>query len=325
MNLPSLSVIVPNYNHARTLPVCLRALLAQSAPALEVIVIDDASTDDSVAVIEGFARQHPAIRFIRHEANRGVVAGMNHGLDLARGDFVLFAAADDEVLPGLFEKSLRLLAAHPGAGLCCAIGDWRQAERGLRWHMGVGMSPEPAFLDPARLVDLERTGRLFIASHTTVFHRERTRAAGGFAPALKWHCDWFVMHVLAFRHGICHVPESLGILNIRGASFHERGRRNPAEYRQLLGELLRRLNSPECADVVGRIRACGALYLFGGTVLRAVAGQPANRHFLTAAFLRKNLWHSFKLSVKRFVPAWLGNLYLRLAGFRVKDRKPGTH
>ena len=318
MNLPTLSVVVPNYNHARSLPVCLRALLAQSVAAVEVIVIDDASTDDSVAVIEDFAKRHPAIRFLRHDTNRGVVAGMNHGLELARGDFVLFAAADDEVLPGLFVKSLRLLAQHPEAGLCCSIGDWRQAERGLRWHMGVGMAAGACFLAPDGLVELERTGKLFIASHTTLFHRGRLIAAGGFPDALKWHCDWFAMHVLAFRHGICHVPEPLGILNIRGASYHEQGRRNAGEYNRLLDELLRRLASAGCADVVDRVRASGALFLFGWPVLRLVAGRPEHRHFLNAIFLRKNLWHAFKLTVKRFMPAWLGNLYFRLAGYRVE-------
>jgi len=54
MNAPGLSVIVPNYNHARCLPRCLDALLAQSVPAGEILVIDDASTDDSVRIIESY-------------------------------------------------------------------------------------------------------------------------------------------------------------------------------------------------------------------------------------------------------------------------------
>jgi glycosyltransferase involved in cell wall biosynthesis len=317
MNLPTLTVVVPNFNHARALPACLRALLAQSVPALEVIVIDDASTDDSVSVIEDFARRHPSIRVLRQETNRGVVAGMNRGLELARGDFVLFAAADDEVLPGLFEKSLNLLAQHPGAGLCCAIGDWRQPERGLRWHMGVGMAGTRCFLPPAAVAGLERAGRLFIASHTVLFHRERLLAAGGFPPELKWHCDWFAMHVLAFRHGLCHVPEPLGILNIRGASYHEHGRRNAAEYRELLGRLLDRLASESCADVRAPIRDSGALFLFGWPMLRLVVSDPRGREFLTPRLARRCVWHAVRLVAKRFTPAWLGNLYFRLAGYHV--------
>ena len=61
MNFPKLSVVIPNYNHAAYLPHCLQAVLRQSAQAMEIIVLDDASTDDSVKVIESIARQHPLI------------------------------------------------------------------------------------------------------------------------------------------------------------------------------------------------------------------------------------------------------------------------
>src|SRR5256884_7474545 len=138
MTLPRLSVIIPNYNHARFLPNCLEAILRQSEQPFEIIVIDDASTDNSVEVIEAFTKRNPIIRFYRNEQNRGVVSGMNRGLELARGDYVYYAAADDQVLPGFFEKSLRLLNEHPQAALCCTIGDWREIETGFNWHVGVG-------------------------------------------------------------------------------------------------------------------------------------------------------------------------------------------
>ena len=95
--LPSLSVVLPNFNHAQHLPASLAAILSQSLPALEIIVIDDCSTDNSVEVIQSFAAKHSTIRFIRNEVNQGVVWNMNHGLKLARGDYVVFPAADDQV------------------------------------------------------------------------------------------------------------------------------------------------------------------------------------------------------------------------------------
>src|ERR1700739_2587645 len=75
----SLSVILPNYNHAKLIPRALRAFLNQTPPAREIIVIDDGSTDDSVKVIEEFAQCHHSIRFVRHATNRGIIAAVQSG------------------------------------------------------------------------------------------------------------------------------------------------------------------------------------------------------------------------------------------------------
>ena len=61
MNPPPLSVVVPNYNHAELLPHCLDALLKQTLQPLEILVVDDGSTDGSVALIEGYCQRHPHI------------------------------------------------------------------------------------------------------------------------------------------------------------------------------------------------------------------------------------------------------------------------
>ena len=312
MSMPTCSVILPNYNHAQFLPRQLTALLAQSVPPLEIIVVDDASTDNSVEVIERFAREHASVRLIRSETNQGVVAGMNRGTELARGDYVLFAAADDEVLPGLLEKSLRLLAQHPRAALCCTIGDWREERTGLRWMMGVGMADAPCFLAPEQMVALEKRGRLYIASHTAVIRRSALIEVGKWLPELKWYCDWFAIYCAAFRHGICHVPEPLAAFNIHEASFYTSGRRTPAAHREVLENLLRHLNRPEFRDAEERIRASGAMYQFAWPLLKLLLSRREYRRYLTAPFVRKNVLHIFRLLMKRVLPAWLGNLYLRL-------------
>ena len=85
------------YNHAQYLPGCLNSLLQQSVQLLEIIVIDDASTDNSVAIIEEFAAKHPVIRVVKNERNRGVVHNMNEGWKQALGEYIYYAAADDLV------------------------------------------------------------------------------------------------------------------------------------------------------------------------------------------------------------------------------------
>src|ERR1700687_483080 len=105
----TLSVVLPNYNHARFVGRALAALLGQQRTADEIIVIDDGSTDDSVRVIDGIAASAPAIRVLHNASNIGVIATLQRGLEAARGKYVYFAAADDWIFPDFFALALRRL------------------------------------------------------------------------------------------------------------------------------------------------------------------------------------------------------------------------
>src|SRR4051812_43020886 len=76
----TLTVVVANYNHGRFLPRCLAAIAAQTRAPDEVLIVDDASTDDSLTVISAFETRLPGFRLIRRENNCGVVATLNEGL-----------------------------------------------------------------------------------------------------------------------------------------------------------------------------------------------------------------------------------------------------
>lgn len=318
---PTVSVVLPNFNHARLLPRCLDALLSQSQPPLEIILIDDASIDDSLDVIGDFARRHPCIRPVRNATNQGVVAGMNRGLELARGDYVLFAAADDYVLPGFLEKSVALLARHPEAALSCTIGDWHEVGTGRNLHVGVGMGDRPCYLPPARIAELEARGRLRIASHSALIHRERLAAAGGFPPELQWHADWLAITAIAFRHGVCFVPEPLARFFIYPDSYNQIGRHSRA-HQEVLRKTLDLLLRPEFSDIEPLVRRSGAMFHFAAPLLLILLCEPRYRRFLTPTFLRKNLWHILKLQVNRFMPAFVANWYFRLAGYRARAPRP---
>ena len=203
MKLPTLSIIIPNYNHGKHLPVAVNAILTQSVQSLEVIIIDDGSTDDSVEIIQGLAGQHPVIKFHRNEKNQGVLFTVNRGIDLAQGEYVFLSSADDEILPGFLEKSLQVLAQHPQAGLSCTIGDWREEATGLNWHMGVGMADRPSYLSPPRMVELERQGRLFIPGHTTILKRAASDRGGETPSRIK--ADRGLVHCLCHRLSPWHL------------------------------------------------------------------------------------------------------------------------
>lgn len=105
MNQPQVSVIVPVYNAREYLPRMLDSLLEQTLPAMEVICVDDCSTDGSIDVLRTYAGKYPDLfRLICNEENMGVGLSRNVGIEAARGEFVGFADNDDMTEPEMFEK-----------------------------------------------------------------------------------------------------------------------------------------------------------------------------------------------------------------------------
>lgn len=100
----AISVVVPAYRAERWIAHLLAALAAQTYPPREIVVVDDASPDGTAAAAEACAKESGIpLRLLRHERNRGVSAARNTGLDAARGEYVLFLDADDDVDPGFLQ------------------------------------------------------------------------------------------------------------------------------------------------------------------------------------------------------------------------------
>ena len=108
------SVVIPNWNGAHHLPGCLDALHAQTYPHLEVIVVDNASTDDSRDLL---ANRYPDVKLIALPENRGFTGACNTGMEAARGDFVALLNNDTEVDPGWIAAVVSAFERHPEAGL----------------------------------------------------------------------------------------------------------------------------------------------------------------------------------------------------------------
>ena len=100
------SVVIPVYNAQSTLGRCVDSWLAQTRTDLEVILVDDGSTDQSGRLCEEYAQRDKRIRVI-HQANAGVSAARNAGIETAEGEFLLFTDSDDYVDADCLEKMSR--------------------------------------------------------------------------------------------------------------------------------------------------------------------------------------------------------------------------
>jgi glycosyltransferase involved in cell wall biosynthesis len=109
MTRPLISVVIPAYNAAPFLAATLTSVFAQSHRPLEVILVDDGSTDDTLAIARGWT---PLLR-IHHQANAGPAAARNRGIEIAQADYLAFIDADDTWLPGRLTRHLAILEGRP--------------------------------------------------------------------------------------------------------------------------------------------------------------------------------------------------------------------
>jgi GT2 family glycosyltransferase len=114
---PCLSAIIPNWNGARYLPTCLDSLRHQTYPNLEIILVDNASTDESVALVR---RDYPEATLVQLDENLGLTGGINRGIQVARGDIIAPLNNDTEVAPAWAQALVTALLDHPAAGMAAS-------------------------------------------------------------------------------------------------------------------------------------------------------------------------------------------------------------
>lgn len=113
----SVSVVVPCYNYGHFLPEAVASALTQEGVDVEVIVVDDASTDGSAAVAWRLASEDQRISVVLHDSNKGHIATYNDGLSRARGRYVTLLSADDVIAPGALARAAALMEANPRVGM----------------------------------------------------------------------------------------------------------------------------------------------------------------------------------------------------------------
>ncbi len=314
---PGLSVVIPNYNHARYLETAIHAHVEQTVSPLEIIVVDDASTDGSGALVERLAAAHPEVRLVRLERNCGVNAAMNRGLAEARGDYVCFSAADDIVTREFAARSLEAAARHPQAGLCFSepaemVGDGQVQPLPLR------LSDEPRLLSPAEVERLFQASWFAFPGHAVLYRRDALLALGGFVEDLRWYADWFANCVLAFRHGACYVPEVLAVFRVSAGSYSARGLRDDAVQRGLVYRVLDLLASERFADVAPAFRASALVPEQRFRVLGWLLASPAHRGYVTPRLVVRVLVRGTWWVLKPHAPGWIRPAARRIAFRRAR-------
>lgn len=204
-----LSVIMANYNHGQYIKEALTTIVEQSWRPFEVLICDDASTDDSLEIIRGFADKYPFVRFVKNQTNLGVAASFNRLVDLASGNYLYTTSADDNILPGFFQKSMNLIAQYPQAGIssgCSFIID-KKSKKTNFITIPMVCSGKPCFFPPEKVREIFLKQGNWISGHSAIVKLDYLRSCGGYKPELYSFQDNFVYQVLALKFGACFIPE----------------------------------------------------------------------------------------------------------------------
>lgn len=187
------SCIIPLYNKEAEIGRALRSALAQTLPPLEIVAVDDGSTDGGAAIVEEF--EDPKIRLIR-QRNAGVSAARNRAMTEAKGDFFAFLDADDEWGPGFLEEIAAMIVDFPGCGIYCT--GYRIVDR--RGVHDVRNLSESGVVDNFFRASL---GRHIAIPSACVVPRTVIDRVGGFPEGMRLGEDQYLWTKIAARYPVC--------------------------------------------------------------------------------------------------------------------------
>jgi glycosyltransferase involved in cell wall biosynthesis len=217
---PTVSVVVPCYRYGRFLGECVGSILDQEGVDVRVLIIDDASPDDSADVARALAAADPRVEVRVHETNKGHIATYNEGLlEWADGDYCVLISADDQLTPGALARATAVLERHPGVGFTYAHAiDWDDS------------TPKPAprgELEGVTVWDGQdwfatvcRNGYCVVSGPTVVVRTSVHHEVGGYLPELPHTADFELWLRLAAHADVAYLKGvDQAIYRIHGAQM----------------------------------------------------------------------------------------------------------
>lgn len=184
---PMFSIIVPIHNHYEHLLTCLKSIFAEGDGSMEVVLVDDGSTDHRVADLLGRLQgTHPTLTILRSQENAGISAAQNTGVAKARGEYVCFVDCDDELVAGVISRLRQVLSSDPGIDyLFTNRADIDERGKTLRSARYGGYD----WLRPSGNISIDLLDGM-VASHLKVIRRETYLALGGCDDRYDGIQDW---------------------------------------------------------------------------------------------------------------------------------------
>lgn len=202
MPKPLVTVAITCYNQANHIEAALLSVLRQSYSPIEIILTDDASTDESAQVIKLLAQTHKLERVLLHQENKGLCQRFNEALALAKGKYIIDLSADDELLQERVAEGVRLMEKYPQAGLhFCQVEEETLTEKMVK-------PKADAFTELSERMFPEVLGYSRISTPSFFFRVEFLRKLGGYDESLSYE-DFDILLRIARNYQFSFSPKML--------------------------------------------------------------------------------------------------------------------
>lgn len=288
---PKVSVIVPNFNHARFLRKRIESVLHQTYQDFELILLDDCSTDESRSILSDYAGD-PRVRIDLNEKNSGsTFKQWNKGVRLARGEYVWIAESDDYASERLLEKLVAILATEPTVTLayCRSNRILENDQRDGFWDFYLAGRDPQRWTEDFRSNGREECEQYFVHSNPVanasgvVFRKSVYERVGGADESLRLCGDWKLWAAMALEGAVAYLSEPLNYFRSHSAnisSISRHGGLNVAESLEVVNWILRRVSVPETTLETIRLNASQG---WVGTVMSLHVSLGVKRRVLRAA------------------------------------------
>jgi glycosyltransferase involved in cell wall biosynthesis len=206
MEFPLVSVICLSYNHEKFVKEAVQSILNQSYPNIELILVDDASTDASPQIVKQIAEGNPKIKILLLQENVGNCKAFNKGLTLSKGDFVIDLAADDVLLEERIEVGVKaFLNNSEEHGVHFTDADWVN-EQGDHLYFHSDKFPHSTI--PQGDIYENIISRYFICPASVLFRREVMNSLGGYDETLSYE-DFDILVRSSRKYKFAYSPDVL--------------------------------------------------------------------------------------------------------------------
>jgi glycosyltransferase involved in cell wall biosynthesis len=208
--MAKVSIVIPTYNMANYLPLALDSALAQDYADIEIVIVDDGSTDDTYEVIRPYL---PRIRYFRQE-QQGVAPARNRALELARGEYVRFLDADDALCPDALSPQVDLLEQHPQVALVHGQAHVMDSDGKMQ---GLRRSPLPngaATVTPSARAFRRLLRGCDICASTVMVRMTALQRVGPFQQESVPGEDWDVWLRIAAYYDQAYIPRPLAYYRV---------------------------------------------------------------------------------------------------------------
>jgi glycosyltransferase involved in cell wall biosynthesis len=224
---PTISVCIPTYNGAKYLKECLDSVLAQTFKDFEVLIVDDQSRDETLAIAQEYAARDTRIKIFQNPQNLGLVGNWNHCIELAQGEWIKFVFQDDLIAPTCLEKMLASTNEETSIVFCGREFLFEaETPKRIRYNYQKIASLKK-YLPAANNITAQQYCQLaidltplnFIGEPTVVMVRKRAfQKFGTFNASLVQLCDYEMWTRIAINTGIAYVPETLASFRVHSAA-----------------------------------------------------------------------------------------------------------